>query len=495
MMYLLSVFLVVLHFQNVVSFVDKVYLQVGSNVGEHVAERVKILLESINVSVSSVRKNDFNIFDESKDSSQCLWMQLGDISDFSGTSFHTLPAESFAVGLTTRHEHNSTCAYLLKSNGLPLSRDRHNNVSFNILDVHYGAVVGAYAALELIGFSFLHPLQPYRPPHLYTKECNNLKDIDCNYYHHESPYWPERNFHLHTQHPLELVEVLQGHDIPRAGPTGAHCGEFSKPYRGVGKKLSYDQNTKNSFDNKNKDKAVYCERWEDMMDDVDRLFEWAVANRLNKLEWLLLGNHRWENEMDTRFHRLQLITDLGHKYSLLIGADCPIGNQQQHAWYMVNTRSPMSQQFQQIRDRVDWIFGAGFDFLTTESGLSEFTHPECEVMLGILDEFANYVNGTWGREAAIKVHCSPGQFCSNFLDPISGKPINFNFLTMFATPKLGVFPHTIQVYSLDDPTANAYGNQNFSFIEEYMVQEAKWGNRSVVFYGETAYWVRIYSII
>jgi hypothetical protein len=35
----------------------------------------------------------------------------------------------------------------------------------------------------------------------------------------------------------------------------------------------------------------YCERWEDMVDDVSRLFEWAVANRLNKIEWLLLGTY------------------------------------------------------------------------------------------------------------------------------------------------------------------------------------------------------------
>ena len=32
---------------------------------------------------------------------------------------------------------------------------------------------------------------------------------------------------------------------------------------------------------------------------------------------------------------------------------------------------------------------------------------------------------------------------------------------------------------------------NFSYMEEYMVYEAKRSNRSVVFYGETAYWVNV----
>ena len=74
--------------------------------------------------------------------------------------------------------------------------------------------------------------------------------------------------------------------------------------------------------------------------------------------------------MHIRAKRFQVLTALGHSYSLLVGADTPIGNIQQHAWYIVNTRLPYAEQAKQIHERVDWIFGeAGFDFLTTESGL------------------------------------------------------------------------------------------------------------------------------
>jgi hypothetical protein len=59
---------------------------------------------------------------------------------------------------------------------------------------------------------------------------------------------------------------------------------------------------------------------------------------------------------------------------------------------------------------------------------------------------------------------------------------------MFVHPSLGVFPHTVQVYALDDPTAGSYGNNGFRDIEDYMFYEAALGNRSTVFYGETAYW-------
>lgn len=304
-----------------------------------------------------------------------------------------------------------------------------------------------------------------------------IRDGDILLDETDAPYWPERSFHIHTQHPLELTEVLQGHDIPQFGPHGSHCRLSS----------SLSPNTSRTSP------LAYCERWEDMVGEVDLMFQWALANRLNKIEWLLLGNYKWGDELEVRMKRLQLLTALGHDYSLMVGADCPLGNTQQHSWYMVNTRLPFAQQVQQIRERVDWIFRAGFDFLTTESGLSEFTHPECSLMLALINEFAEYVNGSWGREAAIKVHCSTGQVCQDFRDEETGEPVNFNFnfLPSFASSKLGILPHTVQFYGLDDPTAGAYGNDNFGYMEDYIVREAKKGQRSVVMYGETAYWVNV----
>ena len=41
----------------------------------------------------------------------------------------------------------------------------------------------------------------------------------------------------------------------------------------------------------------------------------------------------------------------------------------------------------------------------------------------------------------------------------------------------------LQVYALDDLTSGVYGNDNFSYMEDYMVYEAKRGDRSVMFYG------------
>jgi hypothetical protein len=442
----------------------RVYYEFGSNLGNHVIDRVLGHLHELNISTKALDSLEDNPKD-AKDVGTLILLLGNSTKSLTYMNIRSDKYESYRI-VIDRYIHKG--AYVIISNGRVLNDHIHKNLSFSRDTVHYGAVLGAYATLELLGFSFLHPLQAYIPRSL------TLSNATTPQRRYETPHWPERGWHIHTQHPLEVNEVLQGFDIPHFGTHGHTC-------------VVQDPKHRSKVDTTH----TYCERWEDMLDDVNRLFEWTVANRLNKIEWLLLGHRLWGDELETRHYRLSIITSLAHDYSLMVGADCPLGNIQQHGWYMVNTRLPFQEQMKQIEARVDWIFNAGFDFLTTESGMSEFTHPECSLMLDMLNHYAQYVNHTWGREAGVKVHCSTGQTCHDFLDPRNGEPVNFNFLTMFAVPELGVFPHTVQAYGFGDNTAGSYGNDNFSAIEEYLVYESKLGNRSVIYYGETSYWVNV----
>lgn len=465
-------------------YFQQIHIEFGDNIGSHVESRIqqhlsipsnKTTLYRHHQEVSFLDDYDKKCFNKEVQTNN-LYIFFGKmksnhyLSNINDSSL--LEPESYSISINNCDQ----STYFISVDGTPLSDEVHKNVSFDINKVHYGAVTGSYAVLEMLGFSFLHPLEPYIPLAIHLTLFPNAERKIIN-----KPYWPDRTFHLHTQHPLELTEVLQGHDIPQFGPHGPHCQKYQK--------LHYQKLNPEEFSDTNS--LPYCERWEDMVIDVDYFFEWSIANRLNKVEWLLLGNYKWGDELNIRMNRLKILVELSHKYSLLIGVDVPIGNVQQHAWHMVNVRLPITEQIEQIKKRIDWIFNIGFDFLTTESGLSEFTHPECDLMLDLLNTYATYVNVTWGREAGIKVHCSTGQVCQDYPDPRTGDPINFNFLPYFAHPSLGVFPHTVQAYGLDDPTANSYGNENFSYIENYMIFEAKQNKRSVVFYGETAYWVNV----
>lgn len=66
-----------------------------------------------------------------------------------------------------------------------------------------GAAYATYTAMNLLGFHFMHPLNPILPPSLVAP-----KEVTIA----EAPHWAYRSWHYHTEHPLELNEVLNGFD-------------------------------------------------------------------------------------------------------------------------------------------------------------------------------------------------------------------------------------------------------------------------------------------
>ncbi len=304
-----------------------------------------------------------------------------------------------------------------------------------------GLSMAVYGALEALGFGFLHPLQPFRPL--------ALRPPPLTLDETARPRWKKRELHLHTQHPLELTELLQGWGP--AGPTDA-----------------------TGFDAQLPEWEAYC--------------EWLVANRQNGVEWFLLWAQAWATFADSpaRFQRLARLVDKGHDFGLAVGIDVPIAFGQQHAFRLVRTRGTLAQELAELRTRMDLVMTAGFDFVGTEAGTSEFTAPEPQRMLEWMNELTRHVETTYGKHVFIKVHASSGQTAAGFPDPVTGAPINFNFLPHFADPRLGVLPHTVQHYGLTD-LAPTYGNSDFDFIRKFLRQQV--GRRPVVWYPETAYWV------
>ena len=108
------------------------------------------------------------------------------------------------------------------------------------------------------------------------------------------------------------------------------------------------------------------------------------------------------------------------------------------------TNTSTAGDFRSMHERLDWMAGAGFKYLSTESGTSEVTHPSDTYMLSLLNETTRYA-GAVGMPAYVKVHCSSGQVCKDYVDPRTGAPLNFNFLPIFANESLGLMPHPVQV--------------------------------------------------
>mmetsp|Transcript_32495 Transcript_32495/g.54360 ORF Transcript_32495/g.54360 Transcript_32495/m.54360 type:complete len:919 (+) Transcript_32495:62-2818(+) len=477
-----------------VTAVTNVFVEYGQNLGNTIPRRISQLLEQAGLIVE-----DYSSAVESSFSAETLVLSFGNASlSAKYLTLKDVAAEGFRFQ-TMKYSRDSL---LVVSNGQPMVSDGYN-YALDLDSVHYGAAVGVYAVLEqVLGFAFLHPMQPIIPSSVVQPEA----DLSAT----ESPYWPRRTWHVHTQHPLEFTDVLNGYDIPMfqkkdshksAHTTSTASAAIADSDTSVGTDIDTDSK---QFGQSGK-KSDYVESWESMFSTLDGLFEWMVANRQNRMEVLLLGSPKWDkyDNMTTgaeRQDRLRRINQLGHAFGVLVGADIPIANRQQHGWKMISLADDLPKQTKDIQARVDWAFAAEYDFISTESGLSEATKPSCDLMLQLFQAFTEHVVHVWRREALTKVHCSTSQFCEEteadgvtlkYPDPRTGQPINFNFLPTYASGGLGVMPHTVQVYSFQDPSANSYGNANFTYMSEYMNYEAALNKRSVQYYGETAYWVNV----
>lgn len=302
---------------------------------------------------------------------------------------------------------------------------------------------GAYEALQQLGFSFLHPLEPIWPD---TLQWTKLKKIGSK---KDAPRWPIRGVHLHTQHPLELTDMLQG--------------------------LGWDSS---------QDRA----KWEVLLPEWEHYLDWLLANKQNRVEWVLLratGDASFDEGVE-RQERLKHLVQLGKARGIQVGIDAPIRQHQQHAWRLIEAGGSEKEQFEEMYRRADYLAATGINFLSTENGTSEFTSDDARSMLKWLDRLTDYLAQKHGIDLEVKIHVSTGQHTSHFKDEDTGKDLNVNFIPKFADQRLGVMPHTVQLYALDD-AAPTYGNANFNHIRAFIQQEA--GRRRTLWYPETAYWV------
>ena len=120
-----------------------------------------------------------------------------------------------------------------------------------------------------------------------------------------------------------------------------------------------------------------------------------------------------------------------------------------------------------------------FDFLTLEAGTSEFTTTgEYQKAIDWMNLVALDLK-TKNKQLFVKVHVPSGHNDQRFG--------NFNFLPQHTDPAVGVLPHTVYLYGVDDEEAPMYENKNFHHIRDFMIQENK--KRPTWFYPETSYFI------
>ncbi|CAK0880257.1 unnamed protein product [Prorocentrum cordatum] len=312
-----------------------------------------------------------------------------------------------------------------------------------------GTAFAFFELLQSLGFAFAHPLHAGGPRRLPEP----LPQLDAR----QTPRWELRGTHYHTQHPLELTNLLNGFD--------AEAGTLSRA------------------------------RWEAALPAWEKFLDWMLALKQNYVEWMLLSDRRLSGGgsfelSDERQARLQELVRRAHGRGIEVGVDVPLALQQQHALSILPAPTGRwAEDEAMLTHRLSWLLACGFDHVGTELGTTEFTRGlPAEYMVRLLNATKRAIGPS--RRLLVKNHCSTKQHADGFPDPRPGHgsaDLNFNYLSYYAEPDIVAMPHTVQAYSLEDP-APTYGNRNFSDLRNWTAFLLQQG-RPVVFYPETAYWV------
>eukprot|EP00762_Andalucia_godoyi_P000709 ANDGO_05417.mRNA.1 hypothetical protein ACA1_389450 len=328
---------------------------------------------------------------------------------------------------------------------------RKGSVETTVLAFLYGA----YRTLRETGFAFLHPFDTLVPAALGINADGSISplmtpggSVFVSFSH------PVRSYHLHSMHPLEYTPYFNGFGINNSSLLVTEDdGSFEK--------------------------VAFAE--------FPLICEWMIVIQANRFSWVLLEDDSFKlfAQSPERIARLAKLVDIAHSFGLLVGLDVPVFFQQQHSWRLVpGSYKSTADAVSQMKARVDYLRQADWDFLETEMGSSEFTQTSDVEMVALLNATQIYIAdeptvrpiSLW-----VKVHCSQGQTAPHYGN------IDYNFVAQFADPRVVLLPHTVQPFSLDDPTWNSYGNRNFTFMLDFM--KSLPAERRSVYYGETAYWV------
>lgn len=311
---------------------------------------------------------------------------------------------------------------------------------------------GLYDLARVAGYGFAHPLYVVIPQK--ARWCQNLEGApsrgSAGITGAPRPGAAERGTHLHTQHPIELANVLNG-----LGTSPDGRADESEDF------------------------------WLRDLSTWDAYLQWLVANKQNMVEWCLL---EWDSldgfsMSSTRKRRLSTLVSRAKEWGLHVAIDVPVNLQQQHAWRLQVPRSSVS-----LSERLRWIMDTGVDVVSTEIGSTEFSHTHPNETINLLNNIAEELAAT-GKSLVVKNHVSTGQFAKGFPDPLDpSRDINFNYITYYADSRIISAPHTVQMYALEDPLTGSYGRRNYTDVAG-MIKVLEEAGRPQVFFPETAYWV------
>ncbi len=205
---------------------------------------------------------------------------------------------------------------------------------------------------------------------------------------------------------------------------------------------------------------------------------WFARNQQNIFDLSLL------RQADQKiFSGLREPFALAKKFGIHAGIAFGAALHQQNSFKLISLPRTFSDRLSinQIRARLPFILkNIDLSYINVEMGTSEFTSTSYSRTVMWLNEIADLADKV-DVKMVVKVHCS-----NNQKDPKWG---NFNHLPQYADPRVGILPHTVFLYGIDDENAPMYGNKNFHETRDFML--AQKDKRRTWFYPETSYFIAL----
>ena len=209
---------------------------------------------------------------------------------------------------------------------------------------------------------------------------------------------------------------------------------------------------------------------------ANETIRWLARNQQNIFDFSLLRVNKKQLYKDLKAP-FDYAADMGVHAGVTFG----VAFHQQNSWKLVSIFGSMfgGMSKRQIdRNLNHMLDNLNVSFMSVEAGTTEFTATNYKRALKWLNQTAN-IAAARNVQMLNKVHIS-----SNQSKPKYG---NFNLLAQHADATLGVLPHTVFYYSLNDTLAPMYGNRNFHHMRDFMLQER--GKRMTWYYPETSYFI------
>lgn len=201
---------------------------------------------------------------------------------------------------------------------------------------------------------------------------------------------------------------------------------------------------------------------------------WMARNQQNILDLTLL-----DMPVEKMVQNLKEPFALAKDFGIHTGIVAGLAFHQQNSYKLISLWGSLfdSLSMDQLNKNLSFLLeNIDMSFVNLESGTSEFTPANYDRSLDWMNQAARLAKEK-DIAVLIKIHTSSNQK--------NEKHGNFNFLPSHSSKDVGILPHTVFMYGINDESAPMYGNKNFHAIRDFMVTERD--KRRTWYYPETSY--------